>query len=216
MTTQLDQLLDQLADIQDEIRRLRAESLDDGPDLFDDDFISARRGAGREAKLPKALADLDEDEIAQLDNKHRAIRNRSKSTRRKPENKQQNSIRDHLFKHYGAVTTRVNSGEWIDEEGHTIRGAEAGTSDVLACVPIRIGALTLGIYFAFEVKSLENRSQGTDKQQHFIARVKANGGYGAIVRTVFDVDQVIATKRQNLIDELRAFVQLVIENQQKG
>lgn len=175
----------------------------DDTDLFDDNFVSKRSQS--RAELPKPLDELTVEEVADLDSKHRAIRNRKKSKRKKPENAQQNKIRDHLFKHYGAVTTRVNSGEWIDEAGNTIRGAVAGTSDVLACVPIRIGPMTFGIYFAFEVKSLENRSDGTPAQQKFIARVKACGGYGAVVRTTIDVDEVIAEKRQQMIDQLRGF-----------
>lgn len=180
----------------------------DEPDLFDDDYIPAR---ARTYTLPPPLADQTEDEAEAMSARHRSIRNRKRSTRGKPENKQQNLIRDHLFKHYGAVTTRVNSGEWVDELGHTIRGAEAGTSDVLACVPIKIGALTFGIYFAFEVKALDNRSGGTPAQQKFIARVLSNGGCGAVVRTTVDVDEVIAAKRQQMIDDLRSFVQHIID-----
>lgn len=177
--------------------------MNDDLDLFDDNFVSARIGAHNPKALPKALNDLTDAEVSALDTKHRSIRNRKKSTRRTLEGTASNKIRDHLFKHHKAITTRVNSGSWVDDAGNTIRGAEAGTSDILACVPITIGALTFGIYFAFEVKSIENSSSGTDLQKAFIARVLAAGGAGCVVRTILDVDAAIDAKRQQMIGALR-------------
>jgi hypothetical protein len=182
---------------------------DNDDDIFADDFISARRGASKPGAMPKPLAELTEAEAAELSAKHRSIKTRKKSTRRRLEGTASNKLRDYLFKTYNAVTTRVNSGEWIDESGNTIRGAETGTSDILASVPIVIGNLRFGIYFAFEVKSIANRSDGSDAQKTFIARVKATGGYGAVVRTSLDVDAVIEEKRQAMIAELRSFVDRV-------
>jgi hypothetical protein len=180
-------------------------SLEDD-DIFADSFVSARPGAKLPQSLPKPLAELTEEEAAALGEKHRKIVNRKRSTKRQLEAKATNRIRNHLFKQYGAVTTRVNSGEWIDAAGNTIRGAKAGTSDVLASVPIVIGSLRFGIYFAFEVKSIENKVDGTDLQQIFIARVKATGAAGAVVRTVIDVEQAIQLKRQEMIADLRRFI----------
>jgi len=179
-------------------------------DIFADTFVSARRGAKNPGALPKPLADLTEEEAAELGDKHRSIVNRKKSTRRRLEGKASNRLRSYLFKRYGAVTTRVNSGEWIADDGNTIRGAETGTSDIIASVPIDIGGMRFGIYFAFEVKSVVNKSDGTDHQKLFIARVKATGGYGAVVRTSLDVDAVIEAKRQAMIAELRGFVDRVV------
>lgn len=183
---------------------------DNEDDIFADNFVSKRHGATKPGALPKPLAELTEDEAAELGAKHRSIVNRKKSTRRRLEGKASNKLRDYLFKTYGAVTTRVNSGEWVDDAGNTIRGAKAGTSDIIASVPIDIGGMRFGIHFAFEVKSVVNKSDGTDEQKAFIARVKATGGYGAVVRTSLDVDAVIAEKRQAMIVELREFVNRIV------
>jgi hypothetical protein len=175
----------------------------DNADIFADGFISIRRGAKNPGELPKPLAELTEEEAAELGEKHRKIVNRKKSTRRRLEGTASNKLREYLFKTYKAVTTRVNSGEWLDSAGNTIRGAETGTSDILACVPINIGGFIFGIYFAFEVKSIANKSDGTDNQKVFIARVIGAGGAGAVVRTSLDVDAVIEAKRQAMIGDLR-------------
>lgn len=176
---------------------------DNEDDLFADDFISKRRGARQPGELPKPLAELTEEEAAELGEKHRKIVNRKKSTRRRLEGTASNKLRDYLFKTYKAVTTRVNSGEWVDPNGNTIRGAETGTSDILACVPINIGGFIFGVYFAFEVKSIANKSAGSDAQKAFIARVIGAGGAGAVIRTSLDVDAVIEAKRQAMIEDLR-------------
>ena len=185
---------------------------DDGndDDIFAEGFISIRRGAKDPGGLPKPLADLDDAEVAALDQKHRSIVNRKKSTRRRLEGTASNKLRKYLFSTYGAVTTRVNSGSWLDASGNTIAGADTGTSDILACVPIDIGGMRFGIYFAFEVKSLANSSDGSEAQKAFIARVLASGGSGAVVRTSLDVDAVIKAKREQMIAELRGFVDRVI------
>jgi len=183
---------------------------DNEDDIFADDFVSSRRGAKNPGALPKPLADLTEDEAAELGAKHRSIVNRKKSTRRQLEGKASAKLRTYLFKTYGAVTTRVNSGEWQDDSGNTIRGAETGTSDIIANVPIVIGGMRFGIYFAFEVKSVVNKSDGSDAQKAFIARVIGAGGAGAVVRTSLDVDAVINAKRELMIEDLRQFVDRVV------
>lgn len=182
-----------------------AQSIEDA--TADDDLFADGWRRANPTPLPKPLDELSEDEVTALNERHRKMIPRKRSTRRRLEGEATNKIRNHLFKHYGAVTTRVNSGSWKDDAGNTIAGAKAGTSDVLACVPIHItDDLVFGIFFAIEVKSIENNSDGTDPQKRFIARVRRAGGAGAVVRTVIDVDQAIAEQRQAMIDQLRAFI----------
>lgn len=178
--------------------------LDDNDDIFSDDFVSQR------SQSTKPL----EDRIA-ADHSDNWRKRKPAGTRKnkKREAPVVNRIRDHLFKHYGAVTTRVNSGQWQDDAGNTIRGAEAGTSDILACVPIRFDGIALGVYIAFECKAPSNKAGASDAQQQFIDRVRRAGGFGFVVQTVLDVDDAIAQVAPVLRARLARYTGFVAGNQ---
>ena len=87
----------------------------------------------------------------------------------------------------GGVVTRINSGSAIfrDSSGRTnvIRGAEKGTSDIIA--------LYCGKYLAIEVKSGKNKP--TPEQLEFGRRVRDAGG---LFLVAYDVDAVISLLEQ--------------------
>lgn len=107
------------------------------------------------------------------------------------------AIRKHLAKVHKALPTRVNSGR-IQQDGRTIQMAEAGTADVLACVPFEIAGMVLGIYAAFEVKAPGNGP--TQMQEKFLGSVLHRGGIAAVVRSTDDVDRVIEQARAELAE----------------
>ena len=101
----------------------------------------------------------------------------------KPETEFVRQIRDYLHLR-GAVTTRVNSGLKIlqNEDGsnrRVMRGAEAGTADIIGCYR--------GRYFAIEAKVGKNKA--TDKQNEFIQQVQEAGGIAFVAWTLDDIDK---------------------------
>ncbi len=87
-----------------------------------------------------------------------------------------------------ALSIRVNAGVQVieDENGkrRIFRGAEKGTSDIIACVR--------GVFIAIEAKMPGNKP--TQAQLDFLERVRQAGGVGIVA---YDVETV-----NNLVDEI--------------
>lgn len=109
-------------------------------------------------------------------------------TRRRPTGRESDvvsAVRQYL-EWRGAVVVRVNSGATVLEykgRKRVIRMAEAGTSDILACLPD-------GRFCAMECKR-DAASKPTAAQLEFLERVRKAGGIAAIVRTVEDAERAI-------------------------
>lgn len=94
----------------------------------------------------------------------------------------QRTLLDYLRLRRAAVV-RVNSGA-TKAGGRFIRfNGTPGCSDILACYR--------GRFLALEVKR-DGGSKATPEQEAFLAAVRAAGGVGAVVRSVADVDAVLA------------------------
>lgn len=91
----------------------------------------------------------------------------------------------------GGVAIRINSGMRViqDSNGSTraFRGAPAGTSDIVACLPG-------GKYAAIEVKT--RRGKTTPAQDEFLQRVREAGGVGIVARSIEDVQAALEEARQ--------------------
>jgi hypothetical protein len=87
-------------------------------------------------------------------------------TGKTPEAKVTKAIDDYLT-WLGCIAIRTNAGAWKDENGHTITGAKAGTSDKTLCLPG-------GLFAALEIKAGTNTL--SDAQKAYKARVEALGG----------------------------------------
>ena len=99
----------------------------------------------------------------------------------KPETELIRQIREYL-RLRGAVTTRVNSGMTVieGERGRRmIRGAEAGTADILVCFN--------GRYVAIECKVGDNKP--TKLQNEFLSSVREAGGIAFAAWSIEDVDR---------------------------
>ena len=85
----------------------------------------------------------------------------------------------------GAVAVRVNAGMTVIQgEGgkrRAVRGAPAGTADILACWH--------GRYIAIECKT--HRGKTTPAQDDFLNRVRAAGGIAIVARCAEDVEQML-------------------------
>ncbi len=100
----------------------------------------------------------------------------------KPETEFVKQIRDYLHIR-GAITTRVNSGLKVlqNDDGsnrRVMRGAEAGTADIIGCYK--------GRYFAIEAKV--GRNKPTVEQERFLADVREAGGIAFAAWTLDDID----------------------------
>jgi hypothetical protein len=97
-----------------------------------------------------------------------------------------------LSRHFGALVTRVNAGTFRDMHGdRIIKGAAAGTSDLLVGIP-HAGRL---LYFAVEVKTPIGRQSPT--QAKFQAAVENRGGVYILARSPVEaVDKVSAALDQ--------------------
>ena len=93
-----------------------------------------------------------------------------------------------LIRYRGGVATRVNSGSAIfkgkNGNVNVIRGAEKGTSDILACYR--------GRYLAIEVKY--GKGKPTPEQLEFGRQVRDSGG---LFLVAYDVEEV-----NRLLDEI--------------
>jgi Holliday junction resolvase len=86
----------------------------------------------------------------------------------------------------GAIAIRVNSGQRLiqnsDGTTHMFKGAEKGTSDVIA--------LYHGVFLAVECKK-NARAKRTPEQIEFINRVNEAGGVGLFAWSTEQVQEVI-------------------------
>ncbi len=89
----------------------------------------------------------------------------------------------------GCVTTRVNSGLTVlgdgSENRRVVRGAAAGTADIIGCYK--------GRYFAIEAKVGRNRP--TSAQKEFLDSVQAAGGIAFVAWSLDDVDAGMGWER---------------------
>lgn len=100
-----------------------------------------------------------------------------KRTTRTPEAKVKAQV-DAYLKKIGAINIRTNAGSWSDDNGNTIMGAKAGTSDHTCCLPG-------GAFCAIEDKAEKGRQ--SDPQKKYQARVEAMGGIYILARSASDV-----------------------------
>ena len=92
-----------------------------------------------------------------------------------------------LIRYRGGVATRINAGMRVIDDGgkrRVMRGADAGTSDIIACYR--------GRYLAIEGKF--GRNKPTAKQIYFLDSVREAGGLALVT---WDIDSVI-----KLLEEL--------------
>lgn len=95
--------------------------------------------------------------------------------------------------HY-SVLFRNNVGKIPIKGNRLIRfGLTPGSSDLIGWTPVEITQDMVGqhvaVFTAIEVKT--ETGKPTDSQQYFIARVKADGGYAGVARSVEDGMRVI-------------------------
>lgn len=81
------------------------------------------------------------------------------------------------------LVIRCNSGT-VKMGGRFLRLAKKGTPDIVACCPH-------GTFVAFEVKT--ETGAATHEQEQVIARVRASGAHGAVVRSLPEVERCIKT-----------------------
>lgn len=108
-----------------------------------------------------------------------------------PEARLQRAIIDRLSYDRDVLVLRINAGMQVLNDGkrrRVIKGAPAGTSDLLLCVRDQWGG---GIFCALEVKA--PRGKLTAKQAAFQDRVRELGGFACVVRSV--ADAVAAVRR---------------------
>lgn len=127
---------------------------------------------------------------------------KGKPEARKPESDLVKSVVQHLEVRWRAVAIRVNSGLTVIGDGkarRVVRGAKAGTADVIACLPFlekRISPVTgepyrynLARFCAFECKVAPNKA--TKEQEAFLQSVRDRGGIAGVVYSLEDVDRLI-------------------------
>ena len=95
--------------------------------------------------------------------------------------------------HY-SVLFRNNVGAIKGVDGAWVRfGLVKGSSDLIGWTPVEITQDMVGshvaVFTAIEIKTAKGKP--TDAQQYFIARVKADGGYAGVARSVEDGMKVI-------------------------
>lgn len=100
----------------------------------------------------------------------------------------QTAIREYLQLR-GCVVVRVNSGAIVVNDNHgqrMFRGAKAGTSDLLVCLP-------WGRFAAIEVKKPGEKP--TDLQRAFLESVRAAGGVAMVVTRIEDVEGLFERRK---------------------
>ena len=94
-----------------------------------------------------------------------------------------------------AVLFRNNVGALVDKRsGHFVKfGLAKGSSDLIGWTRVKITqgmvGSTVAVFTAIEIKTKTGKP--TEKQQHFIGRVKAAGGYAGVARSVKDAVGII-------------------------
>lgn len=168
----------------------------DDPDLFDDDFVSARQ---RQYSSADEILETLEAESADT-KKTRHAKHTRKPRKSGPEAQASKRIRTHLEKHYGARVLRTNAGFVRDEAGNTIQLGEAGQSDLHAIIPIQIDSVVFGVFAAIEVKAGSNTP--TDRQTSYLESIERRGGIAVVAYSVLDIDTAVAAYRSRLVKML--------------
>jgi hypothetical protein len=119
-----------------------------------------------------------------------------------PEARIQKAIMQALAYDRDVLVLRINAGLQVLPGEHVIggrarrrrviRGAPAGTSDLLLCVRCNDphGGESFGVFCALEVKAPRGRL--TAKQAEFQTRVRELGGFACVVRSVEDAIAAVA------------------------
>lgn len=94
----------------------------------------------------------------------------------------------------GVVIFRNNTGALKDAMGRLVRfGLCVGSSDLIGWKPVTITQDMVGqevaVFTALEVK--KPRGRPTEKQEYFIGRVKGDGGYAGIVRSLAEALRIV-------------------------
>ena len=97
-----------------------------------------------------------------------------------------NAIREYL-EMVGCIAVRINAGAVVVSPGEgksrrLYRGAPAGTSDILGCLPG-------GRFFAIEAK--RPGMKPTEKQSAFLESVRATGGIAGVACSVEEAAEVL-------------------------
>ena len=97
-----------------------------------------------------------------------------------------NAIREYL-EMVGCIAVRINAGAVVVSPGEgksrrLYRGAPAGTSDILGCLPG-------GRFFALEAK--RPGMKPTEKQSAFLESVRATGGIAGVACSVEEAAEVL-------------------------
>jgi len=172
----------------------------DPDDIFSDDYLAQRR---------KRYESADQilDELRAQDPEKHAKRYRAhtrKKTEKGPEHYVKERCRLYLEQQLGARVLRTNAGSMLDQEGRTIYLGDAGQADLHAVVPIRLDelgiAFTFGIFFAIECKAANNAP--TEKQQNYLASIKARGGVAIVAYSPLDIDAAVTALRAEMLAAL--------------
>lgn len=88
-----------------------------------------------------------------------------------------------------AIKTAIRAGGGYCVKIHGGPTMEAGTPDILACIPIRIGAPgnhegTLGCFVGIETKMPDKRSNVSLIQEHRHSQIRAAGGVVIVATSV--------------------------------
>lgn len=172
--------------------------MSDDSDLFDDNFVSKRKRKYNDIdEIEEAVSDNTDDKQSDRWRKN----TRKKAAPKKPEAKVKDRIEKHLRERYGARVIRTNAG-WIKTpEGDTIFVGETGRADLHACIPIKIGTFTLGLFMAIECKAGTNTA--TDTQEKYLTSIAERGGIVVVANNVLAVDEAIAAKAAEILRWLR-------------
>jgi len=97
-----------------------------------------------------------------------------------------NAIREYL-EMVGCIAVRINAGAVVVSPGEgksrrLYRGAPAGTSDILGCLPG-------GRFFALEAK--RPGMKPTEKQSAFLESVRATGGIAGVACSIEEAAEVL-------------------------
>lgn len=108
------------------------------------------------------------------------------------EHSYQLAIQEHLALRYARdiYAWRNNSGALPTTAGRFVHFGKVGSSDILG---FWLRGPNAGKIIALEVKRPSTRNKATTEQKAFLEAVQQSGGFGGVVVTVADVDQVLGS-----------------------
>lgn len=90
----------------------------------------------------------------------------------------------------GALVQRNNSGLLIGADGRRVRMGMKGAADILACFPIGIGGVKIGLFIAIECKS--TRGTLSKNQRYYRAAARKAGALHFVVKSKEDISAMMA------------------------